>query len=297
MDHPLRYVFHSHAAAFGGRIVRPKDIVLEAGGASALLVTGGRSVSQLKRTQFDDFFEVDSASTLAEGLFEDTAAFVEVTHRRAEEQTLAAVSRARTEVNGLAVGRKPRLLVGRIRAELTNRSAGFSGQPSIRIGKDTVIDGISIEGFKLVVELNTMPFIQCDTHAKVLAAVDDPKFVTKSGETLFMSKRFGGEGTTPAFRKLIRTGGTVYATIVKSIRWDGKPFPKSEIHDNMVVLPGFGRVFFGELLISEYERRLTMVRMALGSDSGGSASGRGHGGCRRRRACRPRPGSPCAGRW
>ena len=36
MDHPLRYVFHSHAAAFGGRIVRPKDIVLEAGGASAL---------------------------------------------------------------------------------------------------------------------------------------------------------------------------------------------------------------------------------------------------------------------
>ena len=45
MSHPLRYVFHSHAAAFGGRIVRPKDIVLEAGGASALLVTGGRSVA------------------------------------------------------------------------------------------------------------------------------------------------------------------------------------------------------------------------------------------------------------
>ena len=60
----------------------------------------------------------------------------------------------------------------------------------------------------------------------------------------------------------------MYATIVKSIRWDGKPFPKSEIHDNMVVLPTFGRVFFGELLISEYSRRLTMVRMALGSDCG-----------------------------
>ena len=59
---------------------------------------------------------------------------------------------------------------------------------------------------------------------------------------------------------------------MKSIRWDGKPFPKSEIHDNMVVLPTFGSVFFGELLISQYSRRLTMVRMALGSDSGGSAS-------------------------
>jgi hypothetical protein len=88
-----------------------------------------------------------------------------------------------------------------------------------------------------------------------------------------MSKRFAGTAKTPAFRKLIRAGRTIYATIVKSIRWDGKPFPKSEIHDNMVVLPEFGRVFFGELLISELERRLTMVRMALGSDAGGSASG------------------------
>jgi hypothetical protein len=271
MDHPLRYVFHSHAAAFGGRIVRPKDIVLEAGGASALLVTGGRSVAKLERTQFDEFFTVESANTLAEGSFEDTKALIEVTHRRAQEQTLAAVSRARTEVNGLAIGRKPRLSIGRIRAELTNRSAGHSGQPWFRIGKDTVIDGISIEGFKLVVELNIRPFTQCDTHAKILAAVDDKKFLTKSGESLFMSKRFGGE-STPAFRKLVRAGNTVYATIVKSIRWDGKPFPKSEIHDNMVVLPGFGRVFFGELLISEFSRRLTMVRVALGSDAGGSAS-------------------------
>lgn len=271
MDHPLRYVFHSHAAAFGGRIVRPKDLVLEAGGASALLVTGGRSVAKLQRTQFDEFFTVESANTLAEGAFEDTKALIEVTHRRAQEQTLNAVSRARAEVNGLAIGRKPRLSIGRIRAELTNRSAGHSGQPWFRISKDTVIDGISIEGFKLVVELNIQPFIQCDTHAKILAAVDDKKFLSKSGESLFMSKRFGGE-STPAFRKLVRAGNTVYATIVKSIRWDGKPFPKSEIHDNMVVLPEFGRAYFGELLISEQSRRLTMVRMALGSDAGGSAS-------------------------
>jgi hypothetical protein len=272
MDHPLRYVFHSHAAAFGGRIVRPKDIVLEAGGASALLVTGGRSVARLERTQFDEFFTVESANTVAEGFFEDHKAFVEVTHRRALEQTLVAISRARTEVNGLAVGRKPRLTIARIRAELLNRSAGISGQPSIRISKDTVIDGIAIDGFKLRVELNIKPFTQCDTHAKILSAADDPKFVSTAGETLFMSKRFGVEHPRPVFRKLIRTGSTIYATIVKSIRWDGKHFPKSEIHDNMVVLPGFGRVFFGELLIAQYSRRLTMVRMALGSDAGGSAS-------------------------
>ena len=73
---------------------------------------------------------VESANTLAEGFFEDKAAFVEVTHRRTLEQTLTAVSRARTEVNGLAIGRKPRLTIGRIRAELTNRSAG-SQRPAV----------------------------------------------------------------------------------------------------------------------------------------------------------------------
>jgi hypothetical protein len=272
MDHPLRYVFHSHAAAFGGRIVRPKDLVLEAHGASALLVTGGRSVATLQRTTFDEFFEVESANTVTEGFFEDLKGFIDVTNHKAEEQSLTAVSRARAEVIGLSVGRKPRMTIKRVVAELTNRSAGHSGQPAIRIGKDVAIDGISIDGYRLVVELNTRPFLKHDTHAKVLAAADDAKFVEEAGESLFMPKRFAHDKKTPAFRKLIRTGNTIYATIVKSIRWDGKPFPKSEIHDNMVVLPEFGRVFFGELLISEYERRLTMVRMALGSDAGGSAA-------------------------
>jgi len=272
MDHPLRYVFHSHAAAFGGRIVRPKDVVLEAKGASALLVTGGRSVATLQRTTFDEFFEVESANTVTEGFFEDLKGFVDVTNHKAEEQSLTAVSRARAEVVGLSVGRKPRMTIKRVVAELTNRSAGHSGQPAIRIGKDVAIDGISIEGHRLVVELNTKPFLKHDTQAKVLAAADDSKFVEEAGESLFMSRRFAGPVKTPAFRKLIRTGSTIYATIVKSIRWDGKPFPKSEIHDNVVVLPEFGRVFFGELLISELDRRLTMVRMALGSDAGGSAS-------------------------
>jgi len=272
MDHPLRYVFHSHAAAFGGRIVRPKDIVLEAQGASALLVTGGRSVARLQRTAFDEFFEVESANTVTEGFFEDLKGFVDVTNHKAEEQSLTAVSRARAEVVGLSVGRKPRMTIKRVVAELTNRSAGHSGQPAIRIGKDVAVDGISIDGHRLVVELNTKPFLKHDTHARVLAAADDAKFVEEAGESLFMSRRFAGTAKTPAFRKLIRTGSTIYATIVKSIRWDGKPFPKSEIHDNVIVLPEFGRVFFGELLISEQSRRLTMVRMALGSDAGGSAS-------------------------
>jgi hypothetical protein len=272
MDQRPRYVFHSHAAAFGGHLVRPKDIVLEANGASALLVTGGRSVAHLPRTRYDEFFEVESAHTLAEGLFEDPAKFIEVTHHRAEENSLTAVTRVHAEVHGFALGRKPRLTIKRLRAELKGRSPLGSGQPSIRVGNDVALEGIAIDGHRLVVELNLAPFQRFDTHAKLLVAADDPAFVKESGDALYMTRRLAGQADAPPSGRLIESRGTIYATLVKSIRWDGAPFPGSEIDHNVVVLPDFGRVFFGELLISRDSRRLTMVRAALGSDAGGSAS-------------------------
>jgi hypothetical protein len=125
----------------------------------------------------------------------------------------------------------------------------------------------------LIVELNPTPFQQYDTLAKLLVAADDPAFVAESGNALFMRTEREGGPPTPPRGRLIQSGGFIYGTIVKSIRWDGPEFPQSRIVDNSVVLePDFGRVFFGELLISDYSRRLTMVRFALGSDSGGSAS-------------------------
>jgi hypothetical protein len=272
MDQRLRYVFHSHAAAFGGHIVRPKDIVLEAHGASALLVTGGRSVAQLPRTRYDEFFEIESAATFAEGLFEDPAKFAEVTHHRAEENSLTAVTRVHAEVRGFALGRTPRLTITRLRAELNGRSPLGSGEPSIRVGRDVVLEGVAVDGHKLVVELNLAPFQRFDTHAKLLVAADDPAFVKESGDALYMTRRLAGQADAPPSGRLIESRGIIYATLVRSIRWDGDPFPGSQIDHNVVVLPDFGRVFFGELLISRDSRRLTMVRAALGSDAGGSAS-------------------------
>ena len=94
MDYRRHYVFHGHAAAFGGHLIRPKDIVLEDRGASALTASGGRSVGQATRTSFDGFFELDSATTLAEGRFEDPAQFLELTHQRVDESTMAATDGA-----------------------------------------------------------------------------------------------------------------------------------------------------------------------------------------------------------
>jgi len=272
MDNKRRFIFRASAAAFGGHLIRPKDIVFEAPSASSLTVSGGRSIGKIPATRFDEYFAVESASTFAEGLFEDRKQFLEFTNHRVEEDTLAAVTRVTAEVNGFVVGRKPRLTIKRMKADLTARSPLGSGQAAIRVG-DVALDGIDIDGHRLVVELDTAPFQRFDTHAKLLVAADDPAFVKASGDALYMKTPRNGESNPPPAGRLIEHGGTIYATIVRSIRWDGPPFPGSSIEFNKVVLPDFGRAYFGELLISQQSRRMTMVRLALGSDGGGSASG------------------------
>jgi len=273
MEQRRRFIFRGNAAAFGGRIIRPKDIVLEAPGASSLPVTGGRSVARIPKTAFEDFFSVESASTFAEGRFDDARQLREKTLHRVNEDALTATTTVNADVTGLAVGRKPRLTIKHLHAALVARSALGSGEPAIQVGKKTAIDGVVIDGHRLRVELNIAPFQRCDTHAKLLTAADDPKFVKQSSGALFMQALHHGQPAPGTGRLFESSPGTLYTTIVKSMKWDGDPFPGASIEHNMVTIPELGRLFFGELLISRYERRLTMFRGALGSDSGGDISG------------------------
>jgi hypothetical protein len=273
MDNRRRYIFRGNAAAFGGHIIRPDDIVIEAHGASSLPVAGGRSTSRVGPPPPNSFFNIDTAETFAEGLFENRDQFRAFTLGEVEQDALVALTRVRADVRGFTLGQKFRLTIKRICAELLSRSPRGSGQPSLRIG-EIALDGIDFNGHRLVVELDPSPFQRFDTHAKLLVAADDPAFVKESGDALFMlTPRDGGPPVPPSGR-LIEANGVIYATIVKSIQWDGAPYPGSTIIGNSVELePDYGRVFFGEMLITEYSRRLTMVRAALGSDGGGSASG------------------------
>ena len=272
MEQRRRFIFRGNAAAFGGRIIRPKDIVLEAPGASSLAVAGGRSVARIQRTAFENFFSVESASTFAEGLFDDANQFREATYHRVQEDALTASTNVSAEVSGLVVGQKPQLTIRHVRGELHAKSPLGSGEPAIRVGKGTIIEGAAVGGHRLTIELGLAPFQRFDTQAKLLTAVDDPAFVKESGDAFFMRTPLHGEAPPPVGRLFESSGGTIYATIVKSIRWEGDPFPGAEIDHNVVAIPDLGRLFFGEILISKDVRRLTMLRMALGSPMGGNAS-------------------------
>jgi hypothetical protein len=268
MDLRRRFIFRGNAAAIGGRIVRPTDAVIDSSTASSLTVAGGRSKSQSGATRFGQWVSFGGATTSAEGVFDDVKQQIELSFGRVAEDALTMTTVSHADVTSLSVGDKPKLTIKRLHATLVSKSPAASGEPAIGLGNETTVEGASIGGFALTVTLAVPLFQRYDTQSKLLTAADDPQFVQKSGGHLLMKAAGRGKAAPPATR-LIQSYGTTYATIVRSIKWAGDPYPGAKIEQHMVTVPDFGRIFFGELLITDLSRRLTMLRLELGSPIGG----------------------------
>jgi hypothetical protein len=271
MDIKRRFVFQGNAAAYGGRLVRPADIVIEARGGSSLPVAGGRCQSALQPVQFGDFIRVGSASTFAEGLFDDLKQAVEASFGRVRQDTLTATTTVNAEVRDIVVGTKPQLTVKRLRAALVSTTPTASGETAIRLTDDSAVQGVDIDGHTLIVELATAAFQQHDTYSRLRSAADDPGFERESGDCLLIRSVYDGRPAPPSGR-LVEGGAGIYATIVKTIRWGGEPYPGATIDHHLVTVPNFARIYFGEILITRYSRRLTMLRLELGSPDGGDVA-------------------------
>jgi hypothetical protein len=265
MELRRRFVFRGNAAGFGGRIVRPNDVILQSTGGSCLPVTGGRSAWSENNVDLADFVRLRSSSTSAEGRLDDTKKAIELSHGRGEEGTLTTTTRVRAEVRDLTVGAKPfpLLKVNSVRATLTATSPSDGYEPSIKLHDDTAFDDISINGHQLDVEIEKTIFQRHDTHTALLKAADDPGWVKEHGHHFYMN--------TPARGGLVRGSGYILGTIVKRIKWRDRPFDGAEIDENSLIVKDFGTIFFGEILINASARRLTMLRLKLGSPTGGDA--------------------------
>lgn len=260
MDIERRFIFRGNATPVGGRISRPKELVIEAGGASSLTVSGGRSRGVLKTTRFGEFAALKSAETLAEGLFDDRAQARELTFGRVREESLTSTTLVRSDVRGVVVGTKPLLRADQLRAALVAASPGRSGEPSIRT-RDMRIAGVDVGGHALIVDLDTELFEQYDTRSKLLTAIDKPSFLRQRSANFLM--------TDPGQVFVTQADGMIYASVVREIRWKGKPYPGATIDRHVVTVPDFGKIYFGEMFITSISRRLTMMRLQLGSPMGG----------------------------
>jgi hypothetical protein len=264
MSQARRYIFHASASALTGRLLRPQDVIIDGGCASSLTVAGGRSHAEATRQAFGGFIAFGSAVTDAQGAFDDSSLATELTFGRVAEETLTTSTTAFVELKDLVVGQKPTLKVGLLLGSLISRSPGLSGEPSIRLVEGTAV-GVFVDEFELRVTVDATPFQLYDTRAKLLAMMDDEQFLKEHGDSFLQTPSESANGRV----QMLSSCGTIYANIVKRIEWVDDSFQGATIDRNSVTIPNIGRVVFGEIIISGHARRLTMLRLQLGSDVGG----------------------------
>src|SRR5450755_4417083 len=118
-----RFMFRANAVALGGRLYSPQDIVIEVDGASSLSSAGGRSRATIKGQQYGDLVRFGSASTNAEGQFDDPKQAMDAIAGGLAEDQLATTTTVTAELNDLAVGQGPTLTVQRIAATFVTRNS------------------------------------------------------------------------------------------------------------------------------------------------------------------------------
>jgi hypothetical protein len=262
MELTRRFIFHGSAAAFGGRFVRPEDVVLASSGGSALPSVGGRSDWRDRDIKIGKSFRIARAETSASGLVDSLRDAVKATHGKLSAETLTATTTVSARVRGLEVGGaaplkkgdepEPLMTVSDVNAALVSRSAQPGHESSVIVGEasiSTVTFDSPVHGrYRLDVVTDIAPFTKADTRAKVVA--------------------------DRSIRQVHGDRDLIFATVVKELVWQkGRAYPGSKpLGTNGVYIPNLGRFYFGELLIQSSTRRLTMIRMELGSPTGGSGA-------------------------
>lgn len=246
---PPRFIFHGNAMPFGGRITKknntPAFSAIPGPPTAALAVVGGLSRATSGALKPHEAFSWGATVAEAKG---DRVS--DVHFRTTVTSSISKVSAKNDPHVFQAV---------LLRVTLVSDHANL-GPASIRI-PEALFQGMLLGGDPIEVDqnndLNTSPTMD--------------RFEDRYQTSRAFFNRHQNPLTPGAVRfgdPIPRTsGGYAITSIVHRVRWRGKSFP-----GNVLRLDGFGTIFFGEVLMNENRRRLTMVRLAMGSALGAEAA-------------------------
>jgi hypothetical protein len=261
---PRRFVFHGNAVAAEVFLTKIGNVEQTAinpvTGQSSLPVIGGKSVSEVLTpslsAQLASVFSYGAARTNAEGIFEGKN----------------AITTVEASVNDVRVTNRPAPKQSADLSPIEFRAGALSlslrsthppkGQPHIEFAQTPQFQGVSLNGKPILLELNT--------ELMQLSRWSDLAKRFRTNRKFFESCPFGPfDPKSPlAFGQEIPYAAGSYAlcSFVRSIKWGDQT-----IAGHVLTHPGFGSIYFGEILLNDRERRITMVRMQLGCENAGQA--------------------------
>jgi len=243
---PRTFHFHACAHAFSANFTRPFHHQIDIQAQSALPVIGGHGHSRVDSFEFRSFISFQNGYSHVSGGHQPD----DDTHN-----TLAtAVLEGLNMFDVLTVDRVVSRLYSKHHADQREGSITWVGSK---------FENLRIAGCEVHVELNHALFHDLLTYEAAESAFK------KGGDFRKIAEDPLG---TDDVLKPANVDGVFLCSIVKSIKAD---CPGVKVRGHSLYVPGFGKVFLGELLIKPGEKTLTMLRFELGSTTSGSGTGGG----------------------
>jgi hypothetical protein len=261
---PARFVFHGNAVAAGAIITRVgQEQVLKVSpvqGQSSLPTIGGHSESLVQGSDpaFAEVFSYGEVRTQADGILQDAGAVT----------TVSTSVRDLRMVNRPSPGETPDLHPIEFKAALLSLDLRSThprkGPPRIEFSSPPQFQGISLDNLPVIVNLR-QELLDLSVMADLEARYRKDKKFFADVRNAFM---WPDPSKPPAFgQKIPRMNGYGVTSIVRSIQWG-----EQQIDGHVLTKTGFGSIYFGEMLINEFNRRVTLVRVKMGSDTGADGS-------------------------
>src|SRR5262249_32900380 len=240
-------------------IRRPQDAVLSVQGSSALPVIGGHCESRVGPTTLGKWVTFESVETSAHGDYADAAHGVATTRGEVAFDGAETHTRVSARVRGLAI--LGRVHIADLQLGMFSRNVPdmAQAQPSIRL-EGNRLEGLRIDDSPLTIELAEDFYCEHHTRDRLKAAFDTG--LPAEHHRMFLPVNFKGE--EEQVRTFPEDAGVLKCSIVKHLDWAGTKHPTAEIFGHVVVVPNFGKIYFGEMFVTTHGRHLTMVRFQLG---------------------------------
>lgn len=245
-EHTTRYIFSGHAIGAAARFNKLDDLrqfnhVVPTLGASVLPAAGGVSRSEVSNYDYEvtvprrrSLLSVARIESRAEGREYEREEVVTDTDVRIESITFLE-----------------KLYIDLIHVHVQSVRKGFQNAPTITSSRGQ-IEGVHLGRAIATIHINRHVLDKCAHTDEFSAAVNDHKL---------------------PFKKLDKGG--LLSTIVEKIvlsNNDGGRIKQFDGRPNVLYWHGFGWIYFGEVIVKGNDRQVTMLRLQMGSDGGGTGT-------------------------
>ncbi len=264
-----RFLYHAHGSAIGGSITQPFKADIASSSATSLPIIGGFACAKDEAYQLKDVISFTSARTYVSGIQTEDGTYNSVVTCVIEGLNILHVITADA-------------IIGRLSS---NHKDGE--QPDI-IPLGSSFENLKVAGQPVQVDLNHDLFTQFPTHSALLSHYESGSKGNKGGAkgTAAPKARYhwglNSEKVPSTLAKGMlmepgagwsKSNGVLHTSLVKQVRPVGLGNSAEELpYAYAMYIPHVGNLYLAELFSSGDTKRLTMLRVDLGSPFAGTVA-------------------------